>query len=366
MYREFVLGFVQVRRKGLLMMKWVVEKMEFGKQRSRKKLALGMVWLVLVMVLSGCGSSGKSFDSATNDMKYESVAQSVSAVEEMEQTALADGSGAPQVGEVNRKLIKTVDMNVETKEFEDMLEGLNAQIAECGGYVENMNTYNGSIYNEWRSARSASMTIRIPEDKLDAFLGVVTKISNVVRRSDSVEDVTLTYVDLESHKAALETEQTRLLELLEMAETVEDIITIEERLSNVRYQIESMGSQLRTYDNLVSYSTVYLNIEEVKELTPVKEETVWERISGGFVESLHSVGDGFVEFGIWLIVNSPFLVIWAVIIVAVIVILRKVIAVRRKRQAVAIAGKAAARAQASYNEVLPRPDSVQDVVEKDK
>ena len=66
------------------------------------------------------------------------------------------------------------------------------------------------------------------------------------------------------------------------------IITLEDRMSTVRYQLESMESQLRTYDNMVDYSTVHMNIQEVKELTPVieEEETAWERFVNGFKESL--------------------------------------------------------------------------------
>ena len=283
--------------------------------------------MALMLGLSGCGSS----DSAKNEsmVEYSSMMSESKGVEESASEVLADSSAAAQVAQENRKLIRTVTMDVETKEFDVMLDGLTAQIESCGGYVESMSTYNGSAYSSRRSTKSASMTIRIPEDQLDAFLGEVTQISNVVRRNDSVEDVTLKYVDLQSHKEALQTEQARLLELLEQAKNVEDIITIEERLSSVRYQIESMESQLRTYDNLVSYSTVYLDISEVQELTPVAEETVWERISGGFAESLRSIGDGFVEFAIWLIVNSPFLILWAVIILAALLILRRV---RRKKK----------------------------------
>ena len=81
-----------------------------------------------------------------------------------------------------------------------------------------------------------------------------------------------------------------------------------------------------------------LEIEEVQELTPVEEETVWQRISGGFVDSLHSVADGFVEFGIWLIVNSPFLVIWAIVITAAIWILRKWNRRRFKKKAMSFQG----------------------------
>lgn len=340
-----------------------MKKSGLVKQRKRcrtqgqhgRQAAVLAVMTTMILGLSGCGSSSKSYDTANEAVvEYSSIAEAKS-----EETGVAevlsDGNVASRVSQENRKLIKTVSMDVETKEFDTMLEGLTAQIRECGGYVESMNTYNGSAYSSRLSTRSASMTIRIPEDKLDAFLGAVTQISNVVRRNDSVEDVTLTYVDLQSHKEALQTEQTRLLELLEKAESVEDIITIEERLSDVRYQIESMESQLRTYDNLISYSTVNLDIEEVKELTPVKEETVWERISGGFVESLHSVGDGFLEFGIWMIVNSPFLFSWAAIIIVIFWLLCKINKRRRNRKAMEGTYKAAAQYPVQPNTSAAEP-----------
>lgn len=215
-----------------------------------------------------------------------------------------------------RKLIKTVDLNVETKSFDEVMNTLEKQVASMGGYIENMETYNGSTYSGYRSERNASMTIRIPKDKLDAFLNTVSDISNVVRRSENVDDVTLAYVDTESRRNALRTEQERLLELLAVAQSIDEIIMIEDRLSDVRYELESMESQLRTYDNKVDYSTVYLYVDEVKELTPVSEETVWQRISGGFGESLKDIGNGFVEFVIWFVVNLPYLAMGAVLILA--------------------------------------------------
>ena len=69
---------------------------------------------------------------------------------------------------------------------------------------------------------------------------------------------------LQSHKKALLAEQESLLSMMEQAESIEDIIAINEQLTDVRYQIESMESQLRTYDNQVDYSTVNLYIDEVE------------------------------------------------------------------------------------------------------
>ncbi len=309
------------------------------RRRRRKSIILCLVGCMLAM-FTGCGSTSKYMDNmAADTAPMESYTTESYAVGEMgggyleyaveeEMDAEMPEAGAPVSDSAasvqsERKLIKTVDMDVETKEFDKVMATLEEQIAALGGYIENMETYNGSTYSYYRHTRNASLTARIPKDKLNGFLETVSCICNVVRRSENVEDVTLAYVDLESHKNALRTEQTRLLELLEKAETIEDIITIEQRLSNVRYELESMESQLRTYDNKVDYSTVYLYIDEVEELTPIVEETAWERMVNGFKESIEDIGDGFKEFGIWFVVNIPYLVIWAVVIVVAVVVIRK-------------------------------------------
>lgn len=325
-------------------------------ERRMKKATVILLTGCMLATWTGCGSSSEAYDSVTMAMDdvapmasnsaafdaggydYKSEAVEAPAMEEAAEMEEA-GTSAMEVddnaasAQTNRKLITTVEMNVETKEFDKVMSTLEEQVEALGGYIENMETYNGSSYSYYRSARNASMTIRIPKECLDGFLDTVSGISNVVRRSEYVEDVTLAYVDLESHKNALRTEQTRLLELLERAESIEDIIVIEQRLSEVRYELESMESQLRTYDNKVDYSTVYLYVDEVEELTPVEEETVGERMVNGFKESLWDIGDGFKEFGIWFVVHIPYMVIWAIIITAIVVGTKKFRRNRRERKA---------------------------------
>ena len=84
--------------------------------------------------------------------------------------------------------------------------------------------------------------------------------ANVTYSSESTEDVTLAYTDMQSHVAALRTEQETLLSMLGQAQSMEDILAIQTQLTQVRYEIESYESQLRVYDNQVDYSTVYLDI----------------------------------------------------------------------------------------------------------
>lgn len=319
----------------------------------KKGLVTGLA-ICMLFTMTGCGAKsfagGATESMAVYDAQSAAMSSNGSYKEVAEEALLDSGSfisstteagtvEQPAAGEnaaemvAERKLIKTVDMNVETQEFDSLMSTIETQVKTLGGYIENMNTYNGSSYYNRGGTRNADMTIRIPKNKLDAFLNTVTGISNVIRRSDNVEDVTLAYVDLESHRDALRTEQTRLLELLEKAESIEDIITIEQRLSDVRYQLESMESQLRTYDNQVDYSTVYLSIEAVEVFTPVEEKTAWERISFGFVDSLHSIGEGFVEFGIWFVINIPYMVVWAVIVIAVVLIVCGIVKHYNKKSA---------------------------------
>ena len=301
-----------------------------------KRFALVTMAVGMMVMFTGCGASDSSDYKSQEAMATNSASGTVYAEDSYAyaEYATTDGltmgtdSGSAnslQTVDSSRKLIKTVNMNVETQDFEQLMTTIQTQVTELGGYIENMNTYNGSAYSAYRTTRSSDMTIRIPKNQLDSFLNTVSGISNVVRRTDSVEDITLTYVDLESHRDVLEAEQERLLEFLAQAETVEDMITLESRLSDVRYQLESMESQLRTFDNQVDYSTVYLTVEEVEVLTPVEEETTWERISNGFAESLDNVGKGFVEFGIWFVVNLPYMIVVSVLIAAFTLVLYVVI-----------------------------------------
>lgn len=302
------------------------------KKRKRRRIGLFCSALAAALLLAGCGASSKGMmtESAADESAADTAAYMTDDVYMNESAAVAEepameaggAAESPRVQGSERKLIRNVTLNVETETFDDLLKAITEKTDGFGGYVEESNTYNGSNYYG-RGTRNASFVLRIPSERLDEFLGTVSEISNVVSRNESVTDVTLQYVDMESHKEALVTEQTRLLELLEKAESVEDIISIESRLSDVRYQIESMESQLRTMDNQVSYSTVRLYIDEVEKLTPVKEQSSFEKIKTGFVRSLYNIGNGTKNLMIGFIINLPYLALWAVIIVIAALLVRR-------------------------------------------
>ena len=323
--------------------------------------------LVLSVMLTACGSvSSKNADFSGSSNGASSLESFDSGEIYVQQEAAGEVSAENENTSLNtedvragRKLIRTANLSVETMEFDKLLDYVETKTAEAGGYIESMDVYNGSNYSNYdyyygesgyRNDRSASLTLRIPSDKMDGFLTLVAENSNITSRSEKEQDVTLDYVDIDSHKKVLLAEQERLLALMEQAQTMEDIITLESRLSDIRYQIESMESTLRTYDNQISYSTIYLDVSEVVELTPVKpeEKTVWDRIGEGFMESLANIGNGFKEFFVWFVIAIPYLVLLALFIFILVVIILVSLKKGTERQQKKLAAMQAAQRQQQF------------------
>lgn len=234
---------------------------------------------------------------------------------------------------VERKLIRNVSMNLETREFDALTKSISDAVTFFGGYMEQADVSGNSLY--WsgeRSSRYSNITARIPENKLDAFLTEVSSQGNVTYKNESVQDVTLQYTDITSRKKTLQMEQERLWELLEKAESVDAVIALEARLSEVRYQLESIESQLRTLDNQIVYSTVYLSIQEVQVLTSTDPDTIPVRIQKGLSRSFNTLKISSVDFLVWFISSLPILAVFAVLVFIAVIILKKPLKRRKTRK----------------------------------
>ncbi len=225
----------------------------------------------------------------------------------------------------NRKLIKTVDIWAETKKFDNAVTSIESAIKETGGYIQQQSYTTNS--NEIRTAK---MTLRIPADKLDAFLASLNKSVNVTTQNSNVDDVTDEYIDVESHIASLEAEQASLLAMLEKAEKLDDVIAIQSRLTEVRGSLESYKARKKNYDTLVAYSTVNLYLNEVERETSANPG-FWEQAGNAFTTGASLFGKMIRGIGIFLIGASPFLVVSGVTAVVIIIIVKKS-AKKRKNQ----------------------------------
>jgi hypothetical protein len=286
----------------------------------KKILSVILALLLILSLLAGCGAKS---NGAPNEMADGITGGSGgSFIQESATSKPSTERGDDPLPE-SQKLVRKIWLDAETENLDDLLGQVEQRIGELSGYVEQREVYNGSNYTGNRRYRYANLTIRIPADQLDSFVDRISEVSNITSTNETTENITLSYVATQSRITALEIEQTRLLELLAKAETMADLLKIESQLTDVRTELEEVTSQLRLYDNMVEYGTLYLNISEVVEFTVTEEpETIWDRIGSGFMESLKDLGNFFTELFVFVVVGLPYIVIIGIVVTAAILLLR--------------------------------------------
>ena len=266
----------------------------------KRVFTLCLLGLLICSLLAGCAASAGSNANGKGQML-----QSPGAAGE----GIYDNASNQETTEIiGRKLIRTINIEAETKDLDALMADLDAQLAALGGYVQNKQIEGSASEN---TQRYASMTLRIPAEKLDQFIGHMAGATNVLSSGETTEDVTLKFIATESRIAALEAEEARVIELIAKAENISELLVLESKLSDIRQELEEVKSRLKLYENLVDYGTVYLDITEKQVYTVVDEpeQTVWQRISSGFVSSLEGVGFILTELFVFFVVASPYLAI---------------------------------------------------------
>lgn len=299
------------------------------KEMKKLIVAIAAALVCACLVLTGCS---KAYNPAKDEGYYPG-----SAYQEAPKYDGADSAPGGEAAEAvlaNRKVILNASLTVQTLEFDEFIASVNARIAELGGYVQSSDVSGRGYYSSGRNMRSADITARIPAEKLDEFLAAVGEAGNVTSLTKGLDDVTDRYVDIEARLASLRTEYDTLLDLLSKAESLEDIIKLQDRLTDVRYEIETYEGKLRSYDSLIEFSTVTMDIIEVERETPVEEESFGSEVSRRFSESLSDVGEAFRDFGAWFIGNLPAILAVLVIFVALpLIIVLACVKSARKRAA---------------------------------
>ena len=338
----------------------------------KKAIAILIAAILAVSLLAACGAS--SFDSSGNSGGGSSgggdIFRSESAQMEAPAPAapmpssapsadfMADGSGFDmdrnEYGSDERivsteasnaqtietaidmaeKIIYTAHADIETVDFDQTVEIVYDLIGLNGAFIESSyiggRNYSQSYYG-YQTFRSANFTLRVPKARFDAVTGNLEVLGNVTSLRTDAQNITSQFVDTESRLTSYRIQEERLLAMLEKADTVADMITIETSLSEVRYSIESLTSTLKNWQSQVDYSTLVLYIVEVErftETTPI-QQTYWQQVGAGLSSRIKGIGEFFTDLFKWLIVNMPVLIILAVIAVAVVLIIRR--RIRKKR-----------------------------------
>lgn len=194
-----------------------------------------------------------------------------------------------------RKIIKKASLRGETLSFDEFMTGLDASVVSYGAYIESSRTGTYRAGTKGSDLQNATVVVRVPADRYDAFMKNVGTLCNILDSEEAVDDVTLEYVDVESRIKAYRAEEASLLAMLERAKTVSELITVEERLSQVRYEIESCQSRLNALSDMISYSTVTLNIYEVENETVTEYPSVFGEIKNQIFQKSFGCDEGIAQ-----------------------------------------------------------------------
>lgn len=305
--------------------------------------------LVLLLSLSACGAqkSAPVAESYRSDSTYSSssayngfAAFDVEAAEyeaapmAAAKTA-ASGSGGASGEEVPEldpdKIIYSGSATLETESFEDTVEAVRKLIADCGGFVES-SSLSGSNYYSTR-LRTASFTLRVPSAKFTEIMNSFSGFGNVPYSHTYTENISARYYDTAARLTAYETQEQRLLQMMEQAETVSDLITIEDRLTELRYEIESLQSTLNRWDRQVNYSSISLDIREVREYTPEARQSYGQQLGRALKQGLTNMVEFFKDALLWLLESLPVIVLLVVLALVARPIVKKWRAKRKEKKA---------------------------------
>lgn len=282
--------------------------------------------LLMTLCITGCGStSSSSIESASlgnsKVANFDSYSYDVDSASY--ETEISDeNANETNLNETERKLVKTVSISMETKDFDSTISFINSKTDELKGYVAQSDISDNG-YDEY-SSRYANFDVKIPEQSSDEFITGLKENGNLTNTTESVQDITLTYVDTESHIEALSTEYHKLLDLMESAETMEDTITIQKRLSEINYEKANYESQLRVYDNQVDYTEISIYVREVDRESLVGKVGFGTEVADRFITNVNEIKEGVREFLVTVIGGIPYIVLYGAVIALIVYIIKTI------------------------------------------
>lgn len=315
---------------------------------KKRTWTLLTVWAILALLLTACGSAAANsadntgmadaaavaaYDEAAemDDGEWAAAQEAAAETEAAEAPDDQTESGAGLLqgengGELADKIIYTAYAEIETTEFDQSVETVYGLLDRYGAFLENSSVTGNNlqdIANGWAYGRTAQFTIRVPKEHYSDVTAALSTVGNVTYQTSDASNITAQYTDVQAQLQSYETQEQRLLEIMAQADTVEDMITLESRLAEVRAEKDRLNAQLENWDRQVDYSTVALSLTEVQELTlepPAEEPTYLQQLGDTFVGSVQWVGRAAKTLLKLLVAVIPVLLPISVVILVVVLL----------------------------------------------
>lgn len=294
-------------------------------------------FILALLFTAGCaaenGSSSSRSDQATAETSEELMQEYPEDSEGWAADTSAGTTADTETDYGGHKVIMTASLGLETRAFDEDLAVIKQKAAELGGYVANSDISGKKPENYGDSGRYATLTLRVPKENFESFLSSARGVATVTYENTGSEDITASYFDTQSRLEIYKTQRERTLDLLKEADNMEDIITLETELSRLTYEIESLTTQLRQWDDLVDFATVTISLDEVPLATAVSgDESIWTRMQDGLTNTLGGMAVFFEGLLVFLVAASPVLLLLAIIAVVIVLLARRSARRRKERQ----------------------------------
>lgn len=291
--------------------------------------------LLLSFLFVGC-TSGNS-NSISNDIDN-SNNQDINTMQK-DSVASYEGSNSTENKKENKntktqsnlsqeKIVYTCDMTIQTLKYKETVTNIKNKIKEYNGIIEQETQTDEArdwYYNNYKK-NSATLhnyiIIRIPSNKYEQFLQNIEGEGKVISKSMNAQNISKTYYEKEAVIKSLEIQEKRLLTMMESTKSINEMITVEKRLTEVQTQLNTYKTQLASMNKDVEYSTININVDEVLEYTKDKENiktnTFLDRLKYTIKDSWKTFLN-VLEGLLFLAIRAfPILLIFAIIVLIII------------------------------------------------
>lgn len=271
------------------------------KKSNLLKLITVILVLMLSVVLFACNSNNYN------------------APEESGKSDADAGEGKVVIGQTDRKIVYYVTMEMYADDTTALGDVIKTQTVEKGGYMEESSESTNNKYVYYR------YILRIPTEKLDAFLTSVESGGTVNSKTVTTTDITTQYVSAQANIEALESERAALKKLLENATLTSDVIAISKRISEINASLGALEKEINNYDSLIDYSTVTINVYKTQN-KPADSRNFGEKLGDLLVKSFKSIGTAFKGLLIGLTAAFPYILMLgavATVIIFVLIVVHK-------------------------------------------
>lgn len=306
-------------------------------KRKLRKILVIITIIIIIVSTGGCGASSKKSSASKSETSMD-VSKGNSGLNQnnsnntstaVKGPAIPGNSSKDNVGTSivgQGKIIRNGIIQMQTLSFDNAVKQILSKASNMGAYVQSSNVSGVSIETKLpKQNRSATFTLRIPKTKLDSFLLDIGNLGSITNQQLSTEDVTAAYFDTQAHLKSLTIQEERLLEMLKKTGELKDIIVLEKELSSVRYEIEGLTGNLKKWDNLIDFSTLNIELNEVQK---IKENPLSfiDKISNGFINSVKTL----VDFGKTTVVIFFICIPYLIILSILLIIIRYILISRKK------------------------------------